>query len=425
MIFFSANRRGSFPLPRSLAQSALTNQLTKSGLTASNFIAETPTPTKILYPKQITKEQQEFVDGFNKALEEIQSRNQFNAKALEEIQSRNQFNASNLSSPTNSGLLIPLLAALTPTITNQTNLSSVQNTSSITNALIAALTPTLTPSQTQTSEQILAAFASLTNTPTGVSPTTTLPKTEIVNPIISVPNSVNSLPPTSVPTTTVTSVNSLPPTSVPTTTATSNLMDNMFSTHPDLNNFMNHFNQNVLPPHSQPLSVHNGIYHQQQNIQLQTQVPLNVKVEPGANNNYNGICQPPPQMCSASTSHPGSNYSMPHSIGSNDEFRMDMTEQERRKLERKRARNRMAASKCRQRKIERIQQLETEVQQERQRYANLQQSISSLEKTITMLQNELSRHKNSGCSLEKTTLHLMSHINNLVNSNVNMGIDSV
>uniref|UniRef100_A0AC34QFH9 BZIP domain-containing protein n=1 Tax=Panagrolaimus sp. JU765 TaxID=591449 RepID=A0AC34QFH9_9BILA len=372
MIFFSANRRGSFPLPRSLAQSALTNQLTKSGLTASNFIAETPTPTKILYPKQITKEQQEFVDGFNR-------------------------------------LLIPLLAALTPTITNQTNLSSVQNTSSITNALIAALTPTLTPSQTQTSEQILAAFASLTNTPTGVSPTTTLPKTEIVNPIISVPNSVNSLPPTSVPTTTV----------------TSNLMDNMFSTHPDLNNFMNHFNQNVLPPHSQPLSVHNGIYHQQQNIQLQTQVPLNVKVEPGANNNYNGICQPPPQMCSASTSHPGSNYSMPHSIGSNDEFRMDMTEQERRKLERKRARNRMAASKCRQRKIERIQQLETEVQQERQRYANLQQSISSLEKTITMLQNELSRHKNSGCSLEKTTLHLMSHINNLVNSNVNMGIDSV
>lgn len=95
-------------------------------------------------------------------------------------------------------------------------------------------------------------------------------------------------------------------------------MDNMFSAHPDFNNFMNHFNQNVIPPHSQPLSTHNGISYHQQNMQIPSQVPLNVKIEPGTNN-YNGICQPPPQMCPPSTSHPGSNYSMPHSVGSTNE----------------------------------------------------------------------------------------------------------
>ena len=61
---FSANRRSTFSLPRSLAQSALGNQLAKSVISQGNFIPETPTPTKILYPKQVTKDQQEFADGF-------------------------------------------------------------------------------------------------------------------------------------------------------------------------------------------------------------------------------------------------------------------------------------------------------------------------------------------------------------------------
>jgi len=202
----------------------------------------------------------------------------------------------------------------------------------------------------------------------------------------------------------------------------------MFSNHPELNNFMTSFNQNVMPPHSQPLGQHNGMNYHQSGMQVppQVQQPLGIKTEPGTNGysmaQANGICQPPPQMCAPSTSH---HYSSHHqSSGSAHE--LDLSEQERRKLERKRARNRMAASKCRQRKIERIQQLEGEVQQERQRFSNLQQSIGNLEKTITMLQNELARHKNAGCSLEKSTVHLMSHLNNLMNNNPNsLGIDTM
>ena len=96
---------------------------------------------------------------------------------------------------------------------------------------------------------------------------------------------------------------------------------------------------------------------------------------------------------------------------------MEREEQERRKLERKRARNRQAASKCRLRKIERISQLEVEVQQERQRYQSLQNSLSSMEKTIAMLQAELQRHKHAGCVLDKTTLNLMSHLSTIMNNN--------
>lgn len=66
-----------------------------------------------------------------------------------------------------------------------------------------------------------------------------------------------------------------------------------------------------------------------------------------------------------------------------------MDDQERKKLERKRARNRMAATKCRQRKLERIQELEAQVQLERQKGASLQSDIELLRKTICDLNSQL------------------------------------
>ncbi|KAE9548779.1 hypothetical protein FO519_008008 [Halicephalobus sp. NKZ332] len=382
------------------------NQLAKSGIGPGNLIPETPTPTKILYPKQVTKDQQEFAEGF--------------AKALKEVQAQNQFTANNLASPSSTNLLFPLLAALTPTLQQPNTLPGVSATSPVNpvaNAIIAAaLTPT--PTQTQTAEQLFAAFASLAGTPTGVSPTTALPVASTTA------ESANPVNPAS-----VTSSSGFPASNSSVVVPTSNpLMDNMFSNHPELNNFMTNFNQNVMPQHPQPLSQHNNIGYHQSSMQIppQVQQPLGIKTEPGTNGysmgQGNGICQPPPQMCPPSTSHHYSSHH--HSSGSAHE--LDLSEQERRKLERKRARNRMAASKCRQRKIERIQQLEGEVQQERQRFSNLQQSISSLEKTVAMLQNELARHKNSGCSLEKSTVNLMAHINNLMNNNPSgLGIDTM
>ena len=99
------------------------------------------------------------------------------SEALQEVQAQNHFNATNLASPSTTNLLLPFLAALTPTLQQPSALPGVQATSPVNpvaNAIIAAaLTPT--PTQSQTTEQILAAFASLAGTPTGVSPTTALP----------------------------------------------------------------------------------------------------------------------------------------------------------------------------------------------------------------------------------------------------------
>ena len=76
-----------------------------------------------------------------------------------------------------------------------------------------------------------------------------------------------------------------------------------------------------------------------------------------------------------------------------------MDDQERKKLERKRARNRAAASKCRQRKLERIQELEGHVQQERQRNAQLQSAIERTQQELQQLRQSLEEHRQAGCQM--------------------------
>lgn len=76
-----------------------------------------------------------------------------------------------------------------------------------------------------------------------------------------------------------------------------------------------------------------------------------------------------------------------------------MDDQERKKLERKRARNRAAASKCRQRKLERIQELEAQVQQERQRNAQLQSTIEHAKQELQQLRQNIEEHRQQGCPM--------------------------
>jgi hypothetical protein len=454
-----ANRRPSnFPLTSSsLAQSAF-NNLQKSNLLSS--IAETPTPTKILYPSQVTEEAQEFAEGFT--------------KVLEKIQQQNQFCATSLASPS-TNLLLPLINALTPTNPAPSIVTSAANNANTAalNAIIAALTPTLTPTQTATTEQLFAvALASLATTPTGnnhPSPSTNFPPL----PQISQPQQQQFNSATTTTTsglnqslsnssTVATGGNQTASAPIPTTTTTtssaaltdiyknldSGLMDHMFSNHADLNfpGLMSHFGQQQqqqnggMPTHSQPLSQHNG-YHQpgingghQGPPQQPGMIPI--KSEPNNNGYGNGIghslqgsaatgmCQPPPQNLSCAPSTSSHQMATYQSHLSNNLQELELNEQERRKLERKRARNRMAASKCRQRKIERISQLEGEVQQERQRYQSLQNSINSMEKTISMLQSELQRHKHSGCALDKSTLNLMNHLSTIMNNNAAVPMDT-
>lgn len=73
------------------------------------------------------------------------------------------------------------------------------------------------------------------------------------------------------------------------------------------------------------------------------------------------------------------------SSDSPDQLNSMIDSQDKMKIERKRERNRLAASKCRKRKIERITQLEEQVAQ--------------LEERLKRANNELDRHKKSGCRL--------------------------
>ncbi|KAK2180150.1 hypothetical protein NP493_456g01018 [Ridgeia piscesae] len=73
--------------------------------------------------------------------------------------------------------------------------------------------------------------------------------------------------------------------------------------------------------------------------------------------------------------------------------------QERIKLERKRARNRVAARKCRTRKLERISRLEDRVAILKGQNNNLSDTAKSLRDQVFKLKQEIVEHVNSGCQM--------------------------
>lgn len=78
---------------------------------------------------------------------------------------------------------------------------------------------------------------------------------------------------------------------------------------------------------------------------------------------------------------------------------VDMEYQERMKLERKRQRNRLAASKCRSRKLERISKLEDKVKQLKNENGELATHLAQLKETVGLLKLEVMDHANAGCPI--------------------------
>lgn len=78
---------------------------------------------------------------------------------------------------------------------------------------------------------------------------------------------------------------------------------------------------------------------------------------------------------------------------------VDMEYQERMKLERKRQRNRLAASKCRSRKLERISKLEDKVKLLKTENTDLLSMVNQLKETVGLLKLEVIEHNKSGCQL--------------------------
>lgn len=73
--------------------------------------------------------------------------------------------------------------------------------------------------------------------------------------------------------------------------------------------------------------------------------------------------------------------------------------QERLKAERKRLRNRIAASKCRRRKLERIARLEEKVKALKGQNAELAATANLLRAQVTQLQGRVRSHLSSGCHI--------------------------
>lgn len=78
---------------------------------------------------------------------------------------------------------------------------------------------------------------------------------------------------------------------------------------------------------------------------------------------------------------------------------INMQEQEIIKTERKRMRNRLAASKCRKRKLERISRLEEKVSNLKQQNLELSSNANLLRQQVADLKTKVMSHVNSGCQL--------------------------
>ncbi|GIY50652.1 transcription factor AP-1 [Caerostris darwini] len=78
---------------------------------------------------------------------------------------------------------------------------------------------------------------------------------------------------------------------------------------------------------------------------------------------------------------------------------IDMADQERIKLERKRYRNRLAASKCRKRKLEKISQLEDKVKELKGENSKLELIVERLRDQVCSLKQEVLDHAKKGCQI--------------------------
>ena len=78
---------------------------------------------------------------------------------------------------------------------------------------------------------------------------------------------------------------------------------------------------------------------------------------------------------------------------------INMEKQELIKTERKRMRNRLAASKCRKRKLERISRLEEKVSDLKRQNIELSSNANLLRQQVAELKSKVLSHVNSGCSM--------------------------
>ncbi|GFR00159.1 transcription factor AP-1 [Trichonephila clavata] len=188
-------------------------------------------------------------------------------------------------------------------------------------------------------------------------------------------------------------------------TATNNLNVALYqqpqqSMQPDLNlvNVSNSSNNcNIIPPSSIPCSTSMvESYEYQQPLSS-----INMNCNPMVSSTMNSNCYAPNGYYSHEpiVSIKEEPQTVPCMGGSPPQSPIDMEDQERLKLERKRLRNRIAASKCRRRKLERIARLEDKVQHLKSENLELMNNVTRLRECICQLKQQVMDHVRSGCEI--------------------------
>uniref|UniRef100_A0A915BCY5 BZIP domain-containing protein n=1 Tax=Parascaris univalens TaxID=6257 RepID=A0A915BCY5_PARUN len=289
----------------------------------SQASATTPTPTKVLYPTDVTLAQRQYAQGFLDALAHVQKLNGFVPTP------------TLLNSPS---FLTPLLPAATTTATDPTK---------------TATSPVLASPSREPLSVIMQAMSGMSGF-AGYSFSQLTP-TQLYNPV----------PPPTQP-------------MVPSTSAVVNTVNTQLSHHIK--------NEIASSASDESKESSYDMYAAESNNDA----------EACSSTRSNG--SPRSQDELIMSSFPGdrrrvANFPKPHpGMGE-----YDLSEQERKKLERKRARNRMAATKCRQRKLQKISDLERQVNEEKATGNRLSQELKLLEASITQLRQMLHEHRSRGC----------------------------
>ncbi|XP_055729612.1 transcription factor JunD-like [Salvelinus fontinalis] len=101
---------------------------------------------------------------------------------------------------------------------------------------------------------------------------------------------------------------------------------------------------------------------------------------------------------------PGDTTSSPPSLSP-----IDLETQERIKAERKKLRNRIAASKCRKRKLERISRLEEKVKVLKTQNCDLTSTASVLREQVAQLKQKVMNHVTNGCQIAVSSVTLQAN----------------
>lgn len=168
----------------------------------------------------------------------------------------------------------------------------------------------------------------------------------------------------------------------------------MSPSSPSTSSLQANYQRNLISSGEMPIYTNLGSYNP--SPMAYTGVPMAY-----SNHNHGGTGPPPHHLRGLDTPqtvpegpYPPGDPSSPPSLSP-----MDLETQERIKAERKKLRNRIAASKCRKRKLERISRLEEKVKVLKSQNSDLASTAAMLHEQVAQLKQKVMSHVTNGCQI--------------------------